>query len=97
MSTKSKHFLQIHRLNEKKSVVFNFVHFRILWFVLHLSCATIVVYGIGWSLREQQGNPFVTTLYDTAYQSTDIGYPLVYACPNNIMSRARATAYAERL
>lgn len=73
------------------------IYFRVFWFIVHMVGATIIVFMIFWSLTKQQANPFVTTLYDTAYPISDIDYPSIYICPNNIISRTRAEAYARRL
>lgn len=59
--------------------------------------AIAVIFLVSWNLDEQQNNPFVTTLYDTAFPISDIDYPSVFICPNNILSRTRAENYAKYL
>lgn len=79
------------------SQLFDFTHFRVLWFIVHMIGAIACITFVSWELDEQRANPFVTTLYDTAYSISDIDYPAIYICPNNIISRTRAEAYARRL
>lgn len=62
---------------------------------MHVIGAIAVIIVVAWELDRYQANPFVTTLYDTAYSISDIG--TVFICPNNIISRSRAEAYAQQL
>lgn len=81
----------------KRRLLVYFIHFRALWFIVHVIGAIACIFIVSAELDEQQTNPFVTTLYDTAYPISDIGFPAVYLCHNNIISRTRAEAYAQRL
>lgn len=76
------HFILNQTIARKKSFVqtntigvFILFHFRVLWFIVHLFSAVAVIFFIIWSLDNEQANPFVTTLYDTAYPITKIGFP----------------------
>lgn len=64
---------------------------------MHVFGAIAVIIMVAWELDRYQANPFVITLYDTAYTISDIGFPTVFICPNNIISRSRAEAYAQQL
>lgn len=46
-----------------------------MWFCVHAIGAIAVILVVTWSLEQQQTNLFVTTLYDTSYQISDIGFP----------------------
>lgn len=54
---------------------FNFFLDRILWCVVHMIGAISVIVIINWVWDAHMLNPFVTTLYDTAYSISKIGYP----------------------
>lgn len=50
-------------------------HSRFLWIVVHIIGAVSIISILNYTLEEHMTNPFVTTLYDTAYPISKIGFP----------------------
>lgn len=66
------HNIQFHVLGEKTAC---FEYFRFLWIVVHVIGAVSIISILNWTLEHHMTNPFVTTLFDTSYPISQIGFP----------------------